>query len=1340
MSTINDSDLLLVERNGNLHQITYDQMSTLNDDDILLVERGGVQYKVEAQYVSTGANGLIIPPVEVLTPLDRAGDPELTYLKSDTILAVEDDGGSFTFETDTISSVEKVNLPISTSGTLFAGPVSKIFEPGSADVGQSYTEGTGSIWTRSPFTMTLNLPYTQKVEIVGTHTSSGSNGLSINGEAQQQPFVSNEIMQKVEVLTGSGTLNTLTIYGAVSDQIIISQIWIDGVQVLDATILSFPTSNNFDKFAVGDVAQNTNAITYLSSSSVTNPEYAFDNNSNTYAGFNTTGAILRFTSSTTVSDITFHIRNNSSTQVQSFGFYETTGNTLIDGTWNTVTGTSVSSGLLQINPGVEAEVTFTATEPLTQYLCGPMAGVSNDLFLYKITGVGAKITAIDANATPNPTITVNGGEWGLYDDSRFWSDGISGGSSGGKGLFNNPEKSNSNYLLYPGQVVFNPPIPFTTLVYGASNLNGTPIQINGVDSPCNSNAAPDATPITYTGSDTELTSISTGAQNGTGIFFIEIDGKVLIDAVNESEVWSNDCTATPLSQSDVTNLFDGDLSSAIGSGGSAGTSFTITLPSSLNSGNLVAYRPSIYAAEFSLNGSAYVTCPSSLGEANTSLPLQSGTNTLVVRGTGSHSATLSGISVDGVLLVDAGVRDLGATSISKTLNYATKLTLAGDTDLAQMALGPAVMTDGVLGGSGYSQTPYTLTTPTIESVTYAQRTLGTWYGNIDTPNLGNRSVNGDTETAASTNVYDSVWVMPPDNIPSAAFTFPIDPGRVTSTAKFVFDPPIPINSKLEIHYRAYKAQGGTGYTNPVQVNNTPIHPYIGDTKAWYDISAAGFTQLESFTFQNVDAEYADIVYAFRIDDKIVIDDSFVLTFPGDVSTNPDLRYFEAGDAAQSTWDQSQTWSDGATLTFIGGSSDPTVMFDGANGTYSSGFGTYNNDQVSASFTNLPTPTYSQRIYIGGEASPSVLMNGTHTVGGGTGWFDAPLEQITSLFGQNTVSPALVFIYGIEIDGKLLVDNGVTGAPGPQVLSTDLAANTMTVDGGEWLAVETFDFNHLTDITQLGSPTTFQTEGYSSPDSTLAGRFDPVVGSGAELNFDPPIAVANKVSLNCSSSSGVVEIVINDGEATGAYPTTRSLVDIAFTGNVSKIRLQRTAGYDAAYCDGIFFDGVRLVDQAYESNTFVATTIPGGTGDIVEIDQANNAVYLTEGDRAWIPSNNFAGTNFALAAGSLGNPPAPDYLDIAFTSMNAGTTPFSGVSANLSSRTWTLETAPAKSGPWTLVDTYEEFDMLASQDGATPWTTGKPVLNQSTWYRVKVTYNSTAAESVESDYHTFKTGV
>ena len=44
MSTVNETDLLLVERNGVQYQITYDEMSTLNDDDLLLVERNGVKY------------------------------------------------------------------------------------------------------------------------------------------------------------------------------------------------------------------------------------------------------------------------------------------------------------------------------------------------------------------------------------------------------------------------------------------------------------------------------------------------------------------------------------------------------------------------------------------------------------------------------------------------------------------------------------------------------------------------------------------------------------------------------------------------------------------------------------------------------------------------------------------------------------------------------------------------------------------------------------------------------------------------------------------------------------------------------------------------------------------------------------------------------------------------------------------------------------------------------------------------------------------------------------------------------------------------------------------------
>ena len=72
MSTVNDTDLLLVERNGTQYQITFDEMSTLNDDDLLLVERGGVQYKLAAVDLDL-SSGSMGSPVEVLTPLDGAG-------------------------------------------------------------------------------------------------------------------------------------------------------------------------------------------------------------------------------------------------------------------------------------------------------------------------------------------------------------------------------------------------------------------------------------------------------------------------------------------------------------------------------------------------------------------------------------------------------------------------------------------------------------------------------------------------------------------------------------------------------------------------------------------------------------------------------------------------------------------------------------------------------------------------------------------------------------------------------------------------------------------------------------------------------------------------------------------------------------------------------------------------------------------------------------------------------------------------------------------------------------------------------------------------------------------
>ena len=107
-------------------------------------------------------------------------------------------------------------------------------------------------------------------------------------------------------------------------------------------------------------------------------------------------------------------------------------------------------------------------------------------------------------------------------------------------------------------------------------------------------------------------------------------------------------------------------------------------------------------------------------------------------------------------------------------------------------------------------------------------------------------------------------------------------------------------------------------------------------------------------------------------------------------------------------------------------------------------------------------------------------------------------------------------------------------------------------------------------------------------------------------------------------------------------------------------------------------------------------------------------------------------------GAATTPDAPSPTLVEFTSMNGGTTKVTGTDASLAYRTWQLQTANAVTGPWTDVVIADDYAASPSQDGGTPWS-GKPLLQPDTYYQVKVTYNSTNAESVESTYNTFKTG-
>ena len=99
---------------------------------------------------------------------------------------------------------------------------------------------------------------------------------------------------------------------------------------------------------------------------------------------------------------------------------------------------------------------------------------------------------------------------------------------------------------------------------------------------------------------------------------------------------------------------------------------------------------------------------------------------------------------------------------------------------------------------------------------------------------------------------------------------------------------------------------------------------------------------------------------------------------------------------------------------------------------------------------------------------------------------------------------------------------------------------------------------------------------------------------------------------------------------------------------------------------------------------------------------------------------------------------PSPTDIVFTSKNANSAAVTATDATVAFRKWTLETKASSSDPWTVVIEADDYDIVASQDGSTPWS-GAPALQPNTLYRIKVSYHSTEAEEVESAYTTFETG-
>ena len=644
----------------------------------------------------------------------------------------------------------------------------------------------------------------------------------------------------------------------------------------------------------------------------------------------------------------------------------------------------------------------------------------NDTYL----GVGTfKIYEVDPNDAPTVTstdvaantITVDGGNWDSSNQSEVWSDGVTLGSGnifsdaggvdytaamvfdGNDDTYTIVEKGTGN----PATFIFQPNTPITgvTKIRVKSDSAVDRFRINdGSDIPRNTNepykTVYDGTAITLSKLEIERnTSPSDGSNTGFLLFEIEVNGNLLVDDVNDSQDWSYGL--------DTKNIFDGKTTTGVIYGQNAETAFPRTIS---NKSVTVNSSVQIYCndgtnsrTELILDGVKYPVVEvadnlfgwKTVDLSSATLPITSSIAVDYVNASSGNSNgssagnTYRAIKVDGKLLIDAGVRDLGDSRVSTLLPKRGKGTIS---DITGSVVTIEPYTDNCFKEGQYliHESPKTiLVTPKSDAITDVTGDVLTFSGNKDLLNFAPGDtvsmVNADgtaatynATTSAITNVepaQDTLINWSSDGGWSgdgSLFRAPVDAtqagGRTSTNGGTVtWDPFLANVTKLEVLLD--NNTGGSGNHSIVTSTGTKSSSIASNGgQRWetvYDGAAVSVFSYNMLFIVNGSQKTCD-TYAFRINGNrflvdpgvqhedtsgtIVFDapDENTLTFTDDT----DLQYFKDGDLVQSGY-QNVFYVSG---NGGGAQNDPGLTFVDASST------------VDVTSTSVQSLTYSNSTY------------------------------------------------------------------------------------------------------------------------------------------------------------------------------------------------------------------------------------------------------------------------------------------------------------------------------------------------------------------------------------------
>jgi hypothetical protein len=685
--------------------------------------------------------------------------------------------------------------------------------------------------------------------------------------------------------------------------------------------------------------------------------------------------------------------------------------------------------------------------------------------------------------------------------------------------------------------------------------------------------------------------------------------------------------------------------------------------------------------------------------------------------------------------VSGGPTPPGATTVSKTVSSDASLTFTSDLELANM-VGPLSQVDE----NGDVKTPVTSEIASVQS----GMTLSTVSCNLNDGGSGVMAaiyVDGVLLDAGQASFYGSVTA---GDLYAVNQLFSPVPEQVTYSTSgystFTFDPPITVNNSLNI--MGYKRANSASST--IYVNDVEVPGLVNDV-----LTTVPFPINTELTFE---------------------------------APNPDLQYFQPGDnvGIPSGFSAVKYTGNGNVNTITGvGFSPSLVWIKSLSQAYSNALfdtmrGVENRLISDSTAAQDVSPNGLTAFNADGFTAGNNNSNGGAAVDYIAWCFDAGDTTVTNTNGtlESQVSSngyfSIIRYVGAQ---NQTVGHGLASKPRFLIckqLSTDQSwpvwwAGMVTAGDQDYLMLDKPDGYGGSGSGNFWNNTPPTDSVFTIGDNNGTAQPSQQYVAYAWTNEPGKVSIegysgnGSDKTVNCGFRPALVMIKRTDSSAnwvmvsdTNKYTFANAnnsvmdgqdgRVEITDTGFIAQGNDVNNSGGSFMYAAFAGANPIEVVDVDVAANTMTVDNSGYEVGETVTgpplIALADDIEYL---DGNTLGVNGVSGTWLAglHAQGAEITSSAPSPESIVFTSMNAGTTEFTGTDATLTSRIWTLEKSTAATGPWTEVGVYLDSAANDSQDGATPWD--NPALEANTFYQVKVQYDSNNADSVVSTFNTFKTG-